>query len=127
MNPKVVVIGLDGAKLDLLIPWTQAGHLPNISRLIQQGISGPLTSTFPPLTGPAWSSFMTGKSPGRHGILEFFRRKGGSYKQVLNSRFDIDDKSIWGLLSEREKSVGVIGIPLTYSPEPVNGSQLLVT
>jgi predicted AlkP superfamily phosphohydrolase/phosphomutase len=121
MDQKVFVIGLDGATFDLIQPWVEAGKLPVFDRLIQEGISGPLSSTFPPLTGPAWSSFMTGKSPAQHGVLEFFRRQEGSYRQVLNNRQDIDGKSLWRCLSEGGKSVGVMGVPLTYPPEKVNG------
>jgi predicted AlkP superfamily phosphohydrolase/phosphomutase len=121
MGLKVFVIGLDGATLDLILPWVQAGKLPHLSRLIQGGSSGPLWSTYPPLTGPAWSSFMTGMSPAKHGVLEFFRRQEGTYRQILNNRQDIDGKSLWKYLSDGGKTVGVIGIPLTYPPEPVNG------
>jgi predicted AlkP superfamily phosphohydrolase/phosphomutase len=64
---------------------------------------------------------MTGCSPGRHGVLEFFRRQEGTYRQALNSRGDIDGKSLWRLLSEGGCRVGVMGVPLTYPPEPVNG------
>lgn len=118
---KVFVIGLDGATFDLIRPWVKSGKLPTLRRLIKGGISGPLLSTFPPLTGPAWSSFMTGKSPAQHGVLEFFRRKEDSYQQVLNNRMDIDGGSLWHYLSNAGKKVGVIGVPLTYPPEPVNG------
>jgi predicted AlkP superfamily phosphohydrolase/phosphomutase len=121
MGLKVFVIGLDGATLDLIQPWVQEGKLPHLSHLIQNGTVGPLSSTYPPLTGPAWSSFMTGMSPAKHGVLEFFRRKEGTYRQILNNRQDIDGESLWKHLSVGGKAVGVIGIPLTYPPEPVNG------
>jgi predicted AlkP superfamily phosphohydrolase/phosphomutase len=121
MSLKVFVIGLDGATFDLIRPWVREGKLPHLSRLIQGGISGPLKSTFPPLTGPAWSSFMTGKSPDYHGVLEFFQRQEGTYRQVLNSRLDINGASLWHYLSEGAKTVGVMGVPLTYPPESVNG------
>ena len=88
-NQKIVIIGLDGGTLDLILPWVKEGHLPALGRLIDEGVSGPLESTFPPLTGPAWSSFITGKSPGRHGVMEFFFRKKGTYQQVLNNRQNI--------------------------------------
>lgn len=121
MGTKVLVIGLDGATFDLILPLVAEGKLPSLSKLIQGGVSGTLTSTYPPLTGPAWSSFMTGKTPAQHGVLEFFRRQEGSYHQVLNNRLDIDGKSLWSFLSEGGKQVGVVGVPLTYPPEPVNG------
>lgn len=121
MGKKVFVIGLDGATFDLIHPWTQTGKLPVLNRLIQGGVSGSLLSTYPPLTGPAWSSFMTGKLPANHGILEFFYRQEGSYRQVLNNRQDIDGKSLWRCLSDGGKTVGVMGVPMTYPPEAVNG------
>ncbi len=120
-NPRVCIVGLDGATLALIRPWVAEGHLPVLQRLMGEGAVGELRSTFPPLTGPAWGSFMTGKSPGRHGVLEFFRREQGTYQQVLNSARDLDGKTIWKLLSEAGKHVGVIGVPLTYPPEAVNG------
>jgi len=64
---------------------------------------------------------MTGMTPARHGVLEFFRRQPGSYRQVLNSYRDIDGRPVWRLLSEAGKRVCVIGVPMTYPPESVNG------
>lgn len=119
--PRVCVLGLDGATYDLIRPWAEAGHLPVLGRLMREGLSGELLSTYPPLTGPAWSSFMTGKSPAGHGVLEFFRRKRGTYSQVLNTYRSLDGDPLWRLLSEADKRVCVIGVPLTYPPEPVNG------
>lgn len=121
MTNKVFVIGLDGATFGLIKPWSEAGYLPTLKRLMDHGIAGPLTSTYPPLTGPAWSSFMTGKSPGQHGIFEFFYRRNGSYKQVLHHRLDIRGKTLWRRLSDAGKYVGVIGVPLTYPPEALTG------
>ncbi len=118
---KVWVLGLDGATLDVIRPWVAEGHLPVLGRIMRGGVTGELRSTYPPLTGPAWSSFMTGKSPGRHGVLEFFHREQGTYRQVLNSYRDLNGKKLWQLLSEAGKWVGVMGVPLTYPPEPING------
>jgi predicted AlkP superfamily phosphohydrolase/phosphomutase len=118
---RVWVLGLDGATFDLIKSWVDEGHLPVLGELMRQGTWGNLTSTYPPLTGPAWSSFMTGKSPARHGILEFFRREPGTYRQVLNSVRDIDGKTLWRILSDAGKRVVVMGVPLTYPPEQVNG------
>jgi predicted AlkP superfamily phosphohydrolase/phosphomutase len=117
----VFVLALDGATYDLLEPWMAAGELPNLKKLYEAGAHGRLHSTIPPLTGPAWATFMTGKSPANHGLLEFFRRASGSYKLELNSRADVDGQSIWRVLSDAGKRVGVLGVPLTWPPESVNG------
>ncbi len=120
-QPRVWALGLDGATYDLIQPWAEAGHLPVLEKLMREGVSGDLLSTYPPLTGPAWSSFMTGKSPAGHGVLEFFRRKPGTYSQILNTYRGLDGAPLWRRLSEAGKRVGVMGVPLTYPPEPVNG------
>lgn len=125
MSPKALVIALDGATLDLVGPWAAAGHLPHLQRLMAGGLTGPLLSTFPPLTGPAWGSFMTGKSPGRHSVLEFFRREPEAYRQALNSRLNLDGKTLWRWLSEAGKAVGVMGVPLTYPPEPLGNGFMM--
>lgn len=118
---KIIVIGLDGATFDLIKPWVNEGKLPVLKNLMDQGTSGDLKSTFPPLTGPAWSSFMTGKSPGHHGVFEFFYRVPGTYRQSLHNRLTIQGKTLWKQLSDQGKKVGVMGVPLTYPPEEVNG------
>jgi predicted AlkP superfamily phosphohydrolase/phosphomutase len=64
---------------------------------------------------------MTGKSPGNHGVFEFFRRREGSYGQALSGPSFIEGRSLWRLLSDAGKKVGVMSVPLTYPPEEVNG------
>lgn len=120
-QPRVFVLALDGATFDLIGPWIRAGHLPSLQELINSGAHGELESTYPPLTGPAWSTFMTGKLPANHGVLEFFRRTPTEYEQILNSRRDIDGRSIWRVLSNAGKKVAVQGVPITFPPEAVNG------
>lgn len=118
---RAFVLALDGATYDLLGPWMAEGRLPNLKALYESGVHAPLASTDPPLTGPAWATFMTGKAPANHGVLEFFRRAPGAYQQTLNSRQDIDGRSLWRVLSDAGKKVGVLGVPLTWPPEDVNG------
>ena len=70
-NKKVVVVGLDGATWELLKSLSKKGWLPNIKILLENGVSANLMTTTPPLTGPAWVSFVTGKNPGSHGCYNF--------------------------------------------------------
>ncbi|MFQ5456203.1 MAG: alkaline phosphatase family protein [Nitrospirota bacterium] len=118
---RVVVIGLDGATFDLIKPWAAEGKLPNLARLLKEGTHGELRSTIPSMTFPAWNSFMTGKNPGKHGVLDFTERKPNSYEvQFVNARMR-RSQTIWRILSDRGYSVGVMAVPVTYPPESVNG------
>jgi predicted AlkP superfamily phosphohydrolase/phosphomutase len=118
---KVLVIGLDGAEPSLVFKWAKEGKLPNIAKLMENGAYGKLKSTIPPITGPAWVSFMTGKNPGKHGIYYFLQRKKNSYQRKLVSSKSINGKTLWRILSDAGLKVGVVNVPLTYPPEKVNG------
>lgn len=118
---KVFVIGLDGATFDLMDPLLAAGELPNIKALMDAGCHGRLQSCNPDMSPPAWTSFMTGKHPGKHAILDFFCQKKGTYDlEFLNASYR-KGKTIWELLNEDNKRVCVVNVPFTYPPEKVKG------
>ncbi|HZX48061.1 MAG TPA: alkaline phosphatase family protein [Nitrospirota bacterium] len=118
---KVFIIGIDSATFDIMTPMMVDGDLPNIARLVRSGTSGRLMSTVPPVTPPAWVSFMTGKNPGKHGVFDFYVPPSYGYNRpVLNSGY-IKAKTIWRILSDHGLRVGVINLPMTYPPEDVKG------
>src|SRR4030042_4703055 len=121
MKSNVLVIGLDGADWKVIEPLIEEGRLPHIASLIAQVSSGILRSTILPHSPIAWTSFSTGKNPGKHGIFYFTAPVANSYAtQFLNSTF-IRTKTIWEILSDYGKRVGVIDVPITYPPREVNG------
>lgn len=122
---KVIVIGIDGATFRIIDPLIREGRLPNIGGLVKNGVHGTLMSTVPAVSPVAWTSFMTGKNPGKHNIFDFFGKVQGEYRFKINSATDRRAKPFWVLLSEYDKRVCVSGITLTYPPDPVNG--LMVT
>jgi predicted AlkP superfamily phosphohydrolase/phosphomutase len=118
---KLLVIGIDGAPHPLIEQWAAEGLLPGIAKLIQRGSFGVLNSTIPVHSPTAWASFITGLNPGRHGVFDFVRREPGSYRLGVVRADQFPGASIWRLLSEHGRRVGVINVPMTYPPEPVNG------
>lgn len=118
---KLFVVGLDGATFDLLLPLINQGHLPFFKKLLMGSSWGDMESVYPPLTAPAWTSFMTGKKVANHGIFDFFYRKESTYTQALYSIFDINDEIFWRILGENDKTVGIVNLPLTYPTQKVNG------
>ncbi|MCS7040913.1 MAG: alkaline phosphatase family protein, partial [Caldilineales bacterium] len=120
-RPRVWVIGLDGVPWSLLQPWIDAGHLPTLARLQAGGAWGSLSSPLQFLTAVAWSSFITGLNPGKHGIFDFARRIPGSYEQELTNAAHRAGRSLWRILSDAGRRVGVVNVPMTFPPEPVNG------
>jgi len=118
---RVMVIGLDGATFDLIRPWIEDGTMPTLQRLVQEGASGVLTTTLPPISSSAWVSFATGKNPGKHGLVDFVHPRQNSYQVSIVSPQQRASKAIWNLLSEQGRKVGIVGMPVTYPPEEVNG------
>ena len=116
---KLLIIGIDGATFNLIRPWSDEGHLPNLKRLIDGGVSGDLASTLPPVTSPAWPTFMTGCNPGKHGVFDFIQPSGSDFKLVNATR--IKQPTLWQRLSDAGYKVGVLNVPVTYPPQPLNG------
>ncbi|MEW6732616.1 MAG: alkaline phosphatase family protein [Acidobacteriota bacterium] len=121
MNERAVIIGLDGATFDIIDPLVASGRLPNLKRLIDTGVSGPLRSTLHPNSFPGWASCTTGTSEGLHGVYSPFIKETGAYAFRAMSALDIQTKTIWELLSERGRRVGVVNVPTTYPVVPVQG------
>jgi predicted AlkP superfamily phosphohydrolase/phosphomutase len=116
---KLLIIGFDGATFDLIRPWAEEGHLPNLAQIMENGVHGNLMSTLPPVTSPAWPTFMTGCNPGKHGVFDFIQPHGENFTLVNATR--IRQPTIWQRLSEAGYRVGVMNVPITYPPRPVNG------
>jgi hypothetical protein len=117
---RVLLVGIDGATLRVALPLIREGKLPNLSRIAQEGVFGPLRSHVP-LTSPRiWASIATGKSPRNHGILNF-ARKGADGGQILYQSFDRKAHALWNIVSDAGKSVAVVNWWTTYPLEKVRG------
>ncbi len=119
---KTVVIGIDGATFDIIYPLLQERKLPNIASILVSGVSTSLRSVIPPITAPAWTSFITGVNPGIHGIFDFISgiHLNGKEGSLLNST-DIRTKTMLDYLGEGQKKVITVGVPFTYPATKING------
>lgn len=122
VSQKVVVIGLDGATWDLLRPWATSGELPNIKRLMDNGVYADLLSTTPPVTLPAWTSMITGVNPGKHGIYDLFLSSEKGNK-LISSR-DRKVKTLFELLSDNDMTSVAVSIPGTFPPDKIKGAMV---
>ncbi|MEL6548456.1 MAG: alkaline phosphatase family protein, partial [Myxococcota bacterium] len=66
----VVIIGLDGVSLNVLVPMAEKGAAPNLGQLLREGARGDLEVIWPLRTPQVWTSSVTGKLPGQHGIWD---------------------------------------------------------
>ncbi|MGH8896657.1 MAG: alkaline phosphatase family protein [Egibacteraceae bacterium] len=118
---RLVILGLDGATFDLMSPWAEQGRLPTFARLLDEGAWGALRSVPNMNTAPAWTTFMCGKNPGKHGVFWFAEEGEGAGTVRFVNAADRQATSIWRLLSDGGREVAAVNVPLTYPAETVNG------
>ena len=124
MAKKVCIIGLDCAPPALVFEkWRD--DLPVLRGLMEKGVYGPLKSTDPPITIPAWTAMVTSKNPGRLGLYGMRNRKDRSYDgMIFANSLLVKEDTLWDILSRKGKKVTLIGVPQTYPPKPVNGNMI---
>jgi len=101
-----------------------AGELPNLAALRDRARWGELASTQPPMTLPAWSSFLTGTPPAEHGIFDFTRREPGTGKVCVVDARDRARPTLPRVLSDAGHHVGTFFFPTTWPPEDLSGGQI---
>ncbi len=121
-SQKLVLIGLDGATFRVLQPLIDAGVMPTVAKMVREGASGPLMSTHPPVTCPAWPTMYTGVNPGKHGVFSFTCR--GSGRPHTASLVDVKSPTMWELLSADGRRCAVLNVPITYPAQELNGVML---
>ncbi len=113
---RVLVVGLDAATFDLVLPWAEAGVLPTIGRLLREGVRAPLRSTLPALTPPGWTSAATGRNPGKHNVFNFYRGRAGGLDPAPVTPGDLRSPRVWDIAEQRGLRSIVLHMPLTYPP-----------
>jgi predicted AlkP superfamily phosphohydrolase/phosphomutase len=116
-----VVIGLDGATWKLLDRWILAGVMPNLGRLQAEGVHGPLWSVVPPMTATAWTTYQTGKGPGRHGIYDWTEPVPGTYLYRPIDSTRMQSRTVFEVLSAKGLRTASVNLPLTFPARAIDG------
>ncbi len=118
---RVLVIGLDGTPLSFVRKQIDEGRLGFLASLFKGGSLVEIKSTHPFVSCVAWSTYMTGKNPAKHGIFGFIDRKPGTYSIFIPNSSDMKTVTLWEILSQNKRSVLVMNVPVTFPPRKVNG------
>ena len=140
---RVVIVGLDGLDPGVATRMMDRGELPALDSLRKHATFARLTTTCPPISPVAWSSFATGVNPGKHNIFDFLNRDLRSYRPELSSsrvtttkrkgllrgpRTEVESrrksKTFWNILGEYGVSSTVLRVPITFPPERFRGQLL---
>jgi predicted AlkP superfamily phosphohydrolase/phosphomutase len=119
--PPTIVIGLDGGNWPLIEQRISEGHLPNFGRLVSEGASGVSRSYLPPVTCPNWKCYAAGKNPGKLGVYWWELIDTDERSMTLPDSRNFTSPEIWDYLNDAGQRAGVINLPMSYSPRPIDG------
>ncbi len=68
-RPFLLVVGLDSATLDALLPMAEEGRLPFFAALLKEGAYGRLSTFAPDRIPSVWATLATGKYPYKNGVM----------------------------------------------------------
>jgi len=122
VNSRCLLIGLDGGTFSILDPMIEDGVMPFLKQLIASGTRAELRSVIPPLTPPGWTSIMTGRSPGNHGVVDFFTLESPDTRHVrLTNSSHVRCETIWSMVSRHGLRATVLNFPVMAPPRPLSG------
>src|SRR5579863_6719115 len=118
---KVLLVGWDAADWKVINPLMDAGKMPNVQRLIENGCMAHLATLHPPLSPMLWTSIATGKRPFKHGIHGFSEPApdGRSVQPVSN--LSRTCKAVWNIFNQNHLRSVVVGWWPSHPAEPLNG------
>jgi len=118
----ILLVGWDGAPHELVEDLLESGNLPTLSGLADEGYFGPLKTVPYVMSSCAWSTFLTGKNAGKHGIFDFYAnefREGTYFREPIDGR-NRDAMDLGELLNDRERTIGQVNVPMTYPASKVD-------
>lgn len=118
-NKRVIIIGLDGVPYHLIENLSNSGIMPETRKLVENGILSQMESSIPEVSSVAWSSMITGKNPGEHGIFGYTDIPQGTYRLSFPNFNDLKVPPFWQIDTKR-KSI-IINVPSTFPVRPLNG------
>jgi len=119
---RVFILGLDGTPFGLMQDLFNKGILKNLSAIAGQGGLFKMATSIPEVSSVAWTTFMTGVNPGRHGIFGFTDLKPGTYTNFYPNATKVQSPCIWQLIGKEGKRSIIINMPSTYPAQELNGT-----
>ena len=118
---RVAVIGIDGVPYRMITDLAAHGVMPTMAKLLEMGHACAMDSSMPPVSSVAWTSFMTGVNPAKHGIYGFMERRRESHGIYFPNANQIQSPTLWDILTEAGKTTVAVNIPQTYPARHTNG------
>ena len=122
---KVLLIGWDAADWKVINPLLDAGKMPHLERLVDDGVMGNVATLYPELSPMLWTSIATGKRSYKHGINGFTEPdpQGGGIRPI--SILSRKTKAVWNILCQNGLRCNVVGWWPSHPAEPIHGVMVI--
>lgn len=138
-RPQLLVVGIETATLDVVLPLAEQGRLPFMGEMLEAGVHSRLRSLSPTRRSALWTTLVTGKYPYKHGIVGerlyegYLGRRDGPWLALLPLAFeswgqwvssrpvdarDLQALQIWQVFARLGLPTSVVGWPLSAPPQP---------
>mgnify|MGYP006280051837 CR=1 FL=1 len=121
MKRRVLLVGWDAADWKVIHPLLDAGHMPNLARLVERGVMGNIATLQPILSPMLWTSIATGKRAHKHGVHGFTEVAPETGQVRPISPLSRTTKAVWNILHQQGKTCHVIGWWPSQPVEPLRG------
>ena len=115
-----LVIGLDGASWTFIDLLRARGVLPNLDRMVREGVRAPMRTLSPSLSPALWTTMATGRPPAVHGIVDFQLKDETGQSHIASSDAR-KTETLWTIVSRSGGRAGFVGWWVTWPAEPVEG------
>jgi predicted AlkP superfamily phosphohydrolase/phosphomutase len=122
---RILILGLDSVCWEVLQPLIDDGTMPALGSFLKRAHYGELESTIPPHTAAAWSTFLTGEDPGRHGIIDFVKYNPKENRFRFHASSVTREHSFMTRLSKVGITCGSIFLPRHYPPYPLKDGYVI--
>lgn len=121
MTQKVLLLGWDAADWKVITPLLDAGLMPHLETLLNQGVMGNLSTLYPVLSPMLWTSIATGKRAHKHGIHGFSEPDpvSGGVRPITN--LGRKTKALWNILQQNGLKSNLVGWWPSHPAEPISG------
>ena len=123
MKP-VIAIGLDAANTDLIEAWMDAGQLPVMAGLREEGAWGRLQNFGSFRAETPWTTFLTGRSPRSTGYYGPIKYRADAYQIERIQAYDFAEHEPFYAMAG-DARVCVFDMPQAPLSEQVSGAQVL--
>lgn len=121
MRPKrLLLVGWDAADWRILHPLLDAGELPALARIVEEGPSGELLCTQPPVAAIQWTSIATGKRAWQHGVCHPLEPGTEGARAMAIGAGRRRALALWEILARQGKRAVAVGWPATHGSQAPN-------